>query len=771
MLIGLNRLLTPFYVYLVLATSVAGLLSVEGAHATEVLTYDIHESLFYPVYALPPDANVLNVKLEFYGDSATHPRGSVVEPRFTQFWFRDYKALVAWADDPPNPLPQPVGQGGLVLCTMQVTYANVDDSAWSAANPDPLADAIAPRLIEGFEEAWRAYPTYEVRYMSQPPSFASGIYKYLIITDEAWLDVLEPFIQLKAALGMPVLAVSSQWIERTYAGDSVQQKVWYFLRDAYNRWQPSYLLIAGDTNTVPTWTMRKVSLAGEQETTSDWHYSFLDGDNNGYGDMLPEIIVSRLPATDEGSLVDMLSKIVDYHHMEHGEWTRRVLVIAGEDYWIRKTYMIETMNNFVKDYVPSEMSVTRLYAGYNLTADNIVSEINRGASFATVDAHGDASGFDPFYINEVARLVNRGMLPLFDVFACGVAPYDSGSADYWALAMLKNPAGGAISVLGARSPIFVGTTNLEDGPHLAPYYYLPLLLGKSPPERLSGAQGYLFEGIRLRPFRQGDNYFFDQIIQQGLGWFGNTPARNFFGDPDISLLGFEPRALSLDASGYWSPDGKVRIRVFNANTGVPIAGIVVRVMASEVFYFESSTDPEGVIEFKLPEIVRQPGGVDITAYALNYNTAVTTSLTIGPSPVQTSLGISFTPQTIDIGAIPPGAASITVVLSPAVPVKTILLYQSKSSASGPWNSIGSCQTDSSGMCQLSWQPPETGTYFFKAEFSGDESYSPATAISGPDALVVIPEFSHAEVLWIVAIAVLTTVLTQYSRRDTGRHAS
>jgi VCBS repeat-containing protein len=735
--IDMNRLPLLLF-YLLLTASLIVIWFPEATAAVEVLTYDIGDQIGPCSFALPPDASVLGVKLEFYRDSGAHPKGSVIEPRFTQFWFRAYKVLVAWADDPPNPTPQMVGCGAFFFSTMQITFDKVAGPISSAPNPDPLADATGPRLIRGFQEAWRAYRSYEVKYVSQAPSFPSNIYKYLVITDEGWLSILEPFIQLKARLGMPVLAVSRQWIETTYAGDSVQQKTWYFLRDAYNRWQPSYLLIAGDTDTVPTWTMRKLTgISTDLESTSDWHYSFLDGDSSGYDDWLPEIVVSRLPATDRSMLVDMLSKIVDYHNMQYGDWTRRVLVIAGEEYWTRKTYMIETMNNFVKDYIPTEMSVTRLYAGYNLTADNVVSEINKGVAVAIVDAHGDASGFDPFYTSEASRLTNGRMLPLFQVFACGVAPYDSGSSDYWALTMLKNPAGGAISIMGARAPIFVGTMNLEDGPHLAPYYYLPLLFGKSLPKWFAPYYTYLFEGIRFRPFRQGDSYFFDQIIQGGVGWFGSTPALNFFGDPDISLLGFEPRTLSIDASAYWSPDGRVTIRVFNSNTGVPIPGIVTRVMSSGSFYFESSTDSEGAIEFKLPEILRQPGGVAITVYALNYNAATTGTFTISGPPsfsfeisppqpqsqtVQQGQSATFTvavtttsesPQevTLDIPNVPPGAyvswnPSNVMVPNPSGAVTSFTV---QTSSSTPAQTYADIYVSGSGGGRSASSPPFTLT--------------------------------------------------------------
>jgi len=141
-------------------------------------------------------------------------------------------------------------------------------------------------------------------------------------------------------------------------------------------------------------------------------------------------------------------------------------------------------------------------------------------------------------------------------------------------------------------------------------------------------------------------------------------------------------------------------------------------------------------------------------------------LTINTAPIHTSLTISFSPQTVDIGTSPPGTTTISAVLTPSVYGKTILVYQSKGSSSGPWNLISSGQTDGSGRYGFSWQPPETGTYFFKTEFPGDASYSASSAISEPNYLVAIPEFSHVAVPWMVAVAILFAVLIRYSAKDT-----
>lgn len=134
----------------------------------------------------------------------------------------------------------------------------------------------------------------------------------------------------------------------------------------------------------------------------------------------------------------------------------------------------------------------------------------------------------------------------------------------------------------------------------------------------------------------------------------------------------------------------------------------------------------------------------------------------------TSLSISFSPHTVDIATSPPGMVTITVFLTPPVSGMRLLLYQSKGSASGPWNFISSDQTDGSGRCGFSWQPLETGTYFLKAEFPGSGSYLSSTTTSEPYYMTVVPEFSFFPVGWMIAVLVLSAILMRYTQHSHRR---
>ena len=120
-------------------------------------------------------------------------------------------------------------------------------------------------------------------------------------------------------------------------------------------------------------------------------------------------------------------------------------------------------------------------------------------------------------------------------------------------------------------------------------------------------------------------------------------------------------------------------------------------------------------------------------------------------------------DTLDLEATPPENVTVSVGLTPRLQSRTIFVYVSSGSASGPWSLIGSCHTDSSGNCAVSWRPTEKGTYFFKAEFKGDMSYLPSSATSEPYSVTVAPEFVATMVPLVLALAALSVLLRRRSR--------
>jgi hypothetical protein len=158
------------------------------------------------------------------------------------------------------------------------------------------------------------------------------------------------------------------------------------------------------------------------------------------------------------------------------------------------------------------------------------------------------------------------------------------------------------------------------------------------------------------------------------------------------------------------------------------------------------------------------GGTAITGGAADPNGDYIFQTYGPPGLTPTTLSISYAPATLNLTA--PGTGTITATLSPTVAGEPISLYYS-TSASGPWSTITTGHTDPTGKVTIAWSPPQTGTYYFRADFAGDVSYAASTTTTAPNAMIVVPEFPMGLIPIVTAIALtlLQFLLARRTRKE------
>jgi len=157
-----------------------------------------------------------------------------------------------------------------------------------------------------------------------------------------------------------------------------------------------------------------------------------------------------------------------------------------------------------------------------------------------------------------------------------------------------------------------------------------------------------------------------------------------------------------------------------------------------------------------------PAGSAITSDVVDPNADYLFQTYGPPGITPTTLSISFIPTTLNLTA-PSGTGTITVTLTPAVAGEPIALYYSTIST-GNWTTLSVGHTDPTGKYTIAWLPPQTGTYYFRADFAGDSNYAGSTTTSAPNTMTVVPEFQS---ILVVFITVLVLSLTQilFMRRE------
>ena len=128
-----------------------------------------------------------------------------------------------------------------------------------------------------------------------------------------------------------------------------------------------------------------------------------------------------------------------------------------------------------------------------------------------------------------------------------------------------------------------------------------------------------------------------------------------------------------------------------------------------------------------------------------------------PGITPTALNIVFVPSTLNMTA-QTGTGTITVTLTPTLAGEPISVYFSFN-PSGNWTTLNTGHTDPTGKYSIAWKPPQTGTYYFRADFPGDINYAASTTTSSPNAMTVVPEFPPTLISLITALALSLVQIT------------
>ncbi|MCK9423841.1 MAG: C25 family cysteine peptidase [Bacteroidales bacterium] len=85
-----------------------------------------------------------------------------------------------------------------------------------------------------------------------PWPFSDGdIPDLVIITSEEYRQNFETFAQWKTKMGVPALVVTTEEINQKYVGVDQAERIFYYLKDVYNFWGSTYIVLGGDIDIIP----------------------------------------------------------------------------------------------------------------------------------------------------------------------------------------------------------------------------------------------------------------------------------------------------------------------------------------------------------------------------------------------------------------------------------------------------------------------------------------------------------------------------------------
>lgn len=452
------------------------------------------------------------------------------------------------------------------------------------------------------------------------PSFLSPErVEYVIITHKSFVQGFQPLADWKTKKGIPTKIVTTDEIYSTYEGRDIQERIRNFIRDAWQSWGISWVLLGGDTNIIPTRTAFAMDCKAryspvENDIPCDLYYSDLDGtwDANGNGvygevddqvDLYPDVWVGRAPVENITEVNALVNKILNYEKPPVTDYFLRIL-FAAEILW-PSPY---TDSGIGKDMIDEESiparfdPITKLYQSLgNENLSTVITAINQGQHLINHDGHawyfGMSVGEGFLTASDMDALNNCPRYSILYSIGCWPAAFDY---DCVAEHFLTNPNGGGVAFIGNSrygwgSP---GNPGYGYSDRFDRQFYKVLFQGHITHigATLATAKAY------YAPRSQQENVY--RWHQYQLNLLGE-PEMDIWTDTPKRLIVEHPTSGPLDSSPF---------TVTVTNGSDPIKGARVCVMDKGEVYYSGITDVSGQVEFDLSITTVDTLFVTVTAH-------------------------------------------------------------------------------------------------------------------------------------------------------------
>jgi len=271
----------------------------------------------------------------------------------------------------------------------------------------------------------------------------------VIIAPQAFKTKLQPLIDFKHTKGLKTIFKAVEDILDTYTGADPPEQVKYFIKEAYDTWGITYVLLVGglkshliandkDTRSAgwKAWwvPVRYVSIPQDEDEgcLSDLYYGCLynstcgfdSWDSNGDGvyaawdapdaatdtfDLYPEVYVGRLPVSNKREVGNLVKKIITYERTspEEKPWYNNFVGIGGKTFGYYEgkpdgEYLCDLTYNLTKRAIP-DLNLVSVYSTHKNTSGltpitkDIQKAISQGAGYVDFQGHGNPFVWDTIW--------------------------------------------------------------------------------------------------------------------------------------------------------------------------------------------------------------------------------------------------------------------------------------------------------------------------------------------------------------------------------------
>lgn len=304
----------------------------------------------------------------------------------------------------------------------------------------------------------------------EPLILADDEYDMVIIAPWRFSSALRPLIEHKNEVGVKTVLKTTNEIYREYEGVDQPEQIKYFIKDAIEQWNISYVLLVGGiksyiygiprddanqgsknwflparyTNTVEPGTFNDPGFLSDLYYMDiyDGEGAFSSWDTDGDGifarwncqggnkddlDFYPDVYVGRLACRNIFEVFTVVHKIIHYESTPiDPSWYNRMVVVGGDSFndsmfgtnWAEDELICDMLLSHMDDVEP-----VRLYATnkendsvYTPLTTNILREINAGCGFLVFAGHGCPYEWFTNWHGEFESPIEDGGISIFDFF-------------------------------------------------------------------------------------------------------------------------------------------------------------------------------------------------------------------------------------------------------------------------------------------------------------------------------------------------------------------
>ena len=275
---------------------------------------------------------------------------------------------------------------------------------------------------------------------------------YMIVTTNAFAAGLDGLVALKQAQGFQV-------VENTLPAGSTTDQIKAQVAAQYNSPnRPDYLLLVGDTDTLPAWASRTAA-----NVFTDLYYATMDGDN----DYVADILVGRLPVRSSAQLQAMLANLLAYQQAGGDEaWVKKISFVATNDaehYTGVEAVADQLISNYslAKGYSGNfptnpQPGGDKLYGGsYHAGTTDLLNAFNNGRAVVFYSGHGNETFWaGPALSQANVRLLSGTPAALVGAFACKTTSYAAATPESIGDTWVLQANHGALAYLGAATDTY-----------------------------------------------------------------------------------------------------------------------------------------------------------------------------------------------------------------------------------------------------------------------------------------------------------------------------